>query len=129
MPGRKKSPKHGMLKGKQPPNPQPFKKGDPRTLAASKKGNDAKRAKIARFKTLREAAEALRDLPCTVKGMDKFSNGVAAVLSMYEQAATGNPKAFHELAAVLGELKEKISVEQLPTLVDDVPRAPDPSKT
>ena len=126
MPGR---PNRGMLKGKRPKNARPpFKAGEASTIEAAKKGGQARREKCARFKSLREAAEALRDLPCTVKGMDKFTNGVAAVLSMYEEAARGNPKAFHELAAVMGELEEKISVEQLPTLVDDVPRAPDPPK-
>ena len=119
----------GMLKGIRPKGAHPpFKAGDAATIEAAKKGGQAQRERCARFKSLREAAEALRDLPCTVKGMDKFTNGVAAVLAMYEGAASGDPKAFHELAAVLGELKERIEVGQLPTLVDDVPRAPDPPK-
>ena len=126
MPGR---PNKGMLKGVRPKSARPpFKAGEASTIEAAKKGGQARREKCARFRSLREAAEALRDLPCTVKGMDKFTNGVAAVLSMYEQAATGNPKAFHELAAVMGELNEQMSVESLPTLIDNVPRAPDPPR-
>ena len=129
MPGRKKSPNHGKLHGIRPKTAAPnFKKGEKRTLDAAHKGGQARKEQFARFKSLREAAVALRDIPANdQKTFPEMSNGVAAVLSMYEGAQAGNPKAFHELAAILGENVQKLEIGEMPTLVDDVPRAPDPA--
>ena len=112
---------HGIRPKTAAPN---FKKGEERTIAAAKKGGQARREQCARFRSLREAAEALRDLPAEM--WPDTSNGVAAVMAMFREAQGGNPKAFHELAALMGELTQKIEVGELPTIVDDVPRAPDP---
>ena len=124
MPGRKKSPKHGMLKGKRPAKCIPFAKGDARTLAASAKGVKVRKELCARFKSLREAAIALRDLPSRFD--PSMSNGVAAVAAMYEAAQAGNPKAATFLAQLQGEMVEKIDMKTLPVIRDDIPRAPDP---
>lgn len=116
-------PNKGAWHGKKPEKSIPFKKGDKRTIEAAKKGGAAKKAKCARFRSLREAAEALRDLPSL---NPESSNGVEAVLAMYRQAQEGNPKAFHELSLLLGEATQKVEVKDLPTLIDDIPRAETP---
>lgn len=130
MPGRKKSPNHGKLRGVRPKTAAPpFAKGEKRTLDAARKGGQAIKAKIARFKSLREAAEALRDIPAFMaKDYPDMSNGVAAVAAMYRRAQEGDPKAAAFLADLMGEMVEKVEVGALPTLVDDVPRAPDPPR-
>ena len=116
-------PNKGAWHGKKPEKSIPFKKGDKRTIEASKKGGAARKAKCARFRSLREAAEALRDLPSL---NPESSNGVEAVLAMYRQAQEGNPKAFHELSLLLGEATQKVEVNKLPTIIDDIPRAETP---
>lgn len=128
MPGRKTSPNHGKLHGIRPKTAAPnFKKGEKRTLDAAKKGGQARKEQFARFKSLREAAEALRDVQARdVKSYPNTSNGVALVMAQYEQAQMGNPKAATFLANLLGEMTQKVEVAKLPTIVDDVPRAPDP---
>ena len=119
----------GKLHGIRPKTAAPnFKKGEKRTIDAAKKGGQARKEQFARFKTMREAAEALRDIPAfDAKKFPNMTNGVAAVASMFKGAQAGNPKAFHELSLLMGELVEKVQVGELPTLVDDVPRAPDPA--
>jgi hypothetical protein len=116
-------PNKGAWHGKKPEKSIPFKKGDKRTVEAAKKGGAARKAQCARFRSLREAAEALRDLPSL---NPESSNGVEAVLAMYRQAQEGNPKAFHELSLLLGEATQKVEVKDLPTLIDDIPRAETP---
>lgn len=125
MAGRKNSPKHGMLKGKKPTGSKDFVKGEQRTYDAAHKGGQARKAQFARYKSLREAAMALRDLPS--QGDANLSNGVAAVAAMYLGAQCGDPKAFHELTALMGELVEKVDVQNLPIIRDDIPRAPGPA--
>ena len=125
MPGRKTSPNHGKLHGIRPKTAAPnFKKGEKRTLEAAHKGGQARKEQFARFKSLREAAEALRDIPS--KNWPQMSNGVAAVLGVYNSASDGEAKALKVLAELMGEMTHKIEVKDLPTIVDDVPRAPDP---
>ena len=128
MPGRKTSPNHGKLHGIRPKTAAPnFKKGEKRTHEAAVKGGQARKEQIARFKTLREAAEALRDVQARdAKKFPNTSNGVALVMSQYEEAQAGNPKAATFLANLLGEMTQKVEMTELPTIVDDVPRAPDP---
>lgn len=123
MPGQ---PNRGAWKGRKPEKSIPFKKGDPRTLAAAKKGAQAMKDKCARFKTLREAAEALRDLPAN--NWPEMSNGVAAVFGVYKAASEGDARALKVLAELQGELVEKLQVENVPILQDDIPRAEDPEK-
>ena len=55
-----------------------------------------------------------------------MSNGVAMVKAMMQASQKGNPKAFVAVANLLGEMTQKVEVAKLPTIVDDVPRAPDP---
>lgn len=127
MAGCKRSPKHGMLKGKRPAVSKPFVKGEERTMACAKKGGQARREQCARFRSLKEAAIALRDIPAQdQKTFPGMSNGVAAIVSMYEAAQAGNPKAATFLASLLGEMVEKVDVQNLPIIRDDIPRAPDP---
>jgi len=128
MAGRKTSPNHGKMRGIRPKTAAPnFKAGEKRTHDAAVKGGQARKEQIARFKTLREAAEALRDIPAfNGKEYPDMSNGVAAVAAMFKEAQDRNPKAFHELANLLGEMTQKVEVAELPTIIDDVPRAPDP---
>lgn len=121
MPGQ---PNRGMWKGRRPEKCQPFRKGEARTLAAAKKGGQAIREKCARFRTLREAAMALRDLPSDA--WPEMSNGVAAVMGLYRAASAGDARALRVLAELQGELVEKVQVKNVPTLRDDIPRAEDP---
>ena len=99
---------------------KPFRVGEARTREMSARGNAAKRAKAARFRSLREAAEALRDLPSASGG--SLSNGVAAVLAMYRAAQDGDSRAFSALANLLGESEVRVDGKNLPILRDDVPR-------
>ena len=129
MAGRKTSPNHGMWHGKRPAISKPFIKGDARTKLVSAMGVKARKEQLARFKSLREAAIALRDIPAKdQKTFPGMSNGVAAVITMYESAQAGNPKAATFLAQLMGEMVEKLDVQNLPIIRDDVPRAPDPAK-
>ena len=107
-------------------NLRPFKKGDARAKAAGHKGGKAVQAANLERRTLREWAELLRD--AQAPGKAKLTNGQKAVLAMFRAAGKGSPKAFAVLADVLGERKAALSLDvALPTLVDDVPRAPDPT--
>jgi len=123
MPGNKGK-WHGIRPKTAAPN---FKKGEKRTIDAAIKGGQARKEQFARFKTLREAAEALRDVQARdVKAFPNTSNGVALVMAQYAQAQQGDAKAASFLANLMGEMTQKLEVSELPTLVDDVPRAPDP---
>lgn len=128
MPGRKTSPNHGKLHGIRPKTAAPnFKKGEKRTIDAAHKGGQARKEQFAKYKSLREAAEALRDIPAfDAKKFPGMSNGVAMVKAMMQASQKGNPKAFVAVANLLGEMTQKVEVTELPTIVDDVPRAPDP---
>ena len=128
MPGRKTSPNHGKLRGIRPKSAAPpFAKGEKRTIDAAHKGGQARKERCARFRSLREAAEALRDIPAFMaKDYPEMSNGVAAIAAMYRRAQEGDPKAAAFLANLMGEMAQRIEVEELPTIVDDVPRAPEP---
>lgn len=119
-------PNRGIMHGKRPEKCMPFKKGEARTLAAAKKGAQAMKDRCARFKTLREAAIALKDLPSN--NWPEMSNGVAAVFGIYKAASEGDAKALRVLAELQGELVEKVKVENVPILQDDIPRAEDPPK-
>ena len=78
---------------------------------------------------MREAAEALRDIPTKhYKLYPDMSNGVATVMAMYEAAQMGDSKAATFLANLMGEMVEKVEAVNLPVLRDDIPRAPDPPK-
>lgn len=120
----------GMLKGIRPKTAAPnFKAGEKRTIEAAHKGGQARKEQIARFKSLREAAEALRDIPTKhYKLYPDMSNGVATVMAMYEAAQMGDSKAATFLANLMGEMVEKVEAVNLPVLRDDIPRAPDPPK-
>ena len=63
-------------------------------------GGIASAAVRQRAKTMREWAEALRDVPAAGDG-ETFAG--AAVLAMYKQAAGGNVSAFRALCEVMGE--------------------------
>lgn len=106
-------------------NLRPFKKGEARAKAAGRKGGKAVQAANLERRTLREWAEMLRDEQAP--GKAKLTNGQKAVLAMFKAAGKGSPKAFAVLADVLGERNAALSIGlELPTLVDDVPRATDP---
>jgi len=125
MPGR---PNRGIRKGIKPAGSRDFVKGEKRTIEAAHKGVQARKEKLARFRTLREAAEALRDVQARdAKTFPNTSNGVALVMAQYEKAQSGDPKAASFIANILGEMTQKIEVSELPTIIDDVPRAPDVS--
>lgn len=114
---------HGIRPKSAAPN---FKKGEKRTVEAAKKGGAARREKCLRYRTLKEAAEALRDVPSN--NWPEMSNGVAAVFGVYKAASEGDAKALKVLAELQGELVEKLKVENVPILQDDIPRAEDPPK-
>jgi len=116
-----------MWKGRKPAGSKDFVKGEKRTIDAAHKGGQARKEQFARFKTLREAAEALRDIPAfNAKEYPNMTNGVAVVAAMMKEAQDRNPKAATFLANLMGEMTQKVELKELPTLVDDVPRAPDP---
>lgn len=129
MPGQ---PNRGMMRGKRPAKmAPPFAKGDARTLECARKGaalgGKARAEQLARFKSLREAAEALRDVQClNPKKFPNTSNGVATIMAMYAASQAGDSKAANFLANLMGEMVEKVDVQNLPVLRDDIPRAPDP---
>jgi len=120
MAGRKN---RGKMKGIRPKTAHPnFKKGDPETIAAAKKSGEANRRKWARIRTLRAAAEAIRNMPLLDKhGKDTgFTEGVAATVAMYKAAQAGDSKAYKVLAELMGEMETTLTVKELPKLVDDV---------
>lgn len=118
-------------KGVRPATAHPnFKKGDPKTIECSRKAVAAHKAQCARFRSLREAAIALRDIPSKhTKAYPDMTNGVAAVMAMYDAAQAGDAKAMKVLAELMGEMVQKVDVQNLPVLRDDIPRAPDPAKS
>lgn len=111
-------------KGEKPPMSRDFAKGDPRTVEAGRKGGRATAEKVARFRSLREAALALRDLRSASD--PELSNGAAVIDAMYRTAASGDSRCAAFLASLMGEMVEKVDVQNLPVIRDDVPRAPDP---
>lgn len=116
-------PNRGMMKGVRPKNSAPpFKKGDARAREAALKSHAVRREKFARFKSLREAALALRDIPAqNAKDWPNMSNGVAAIAAMYAAAQRGDARAAHFLAQLQGEMVEKVEAKNVPVLVDDIP--------
>jgi len=125
MPGQ---PNRGKLRGKRPENAHPpFRKGDPETIALARKAHAKRLENIARFKSLRDAAEALRDIPSSE--WPNMSNGVAAVMGVYKAASDGDAKSLNVLAQLMGEMVEKVDVQNLPIIRDDIPRMPDPQKS
>lgn len=122
MPGRSKSPNHGKLRGIRPKTAAPnFRAGEKRTHDAAVRGGQARKEQFARFRSLREAAEALRDIPAFMqKAWPEMSNGVAAVAAMYREAQGGNPRAAAFLADLMGEMAQRVEVAEVPHLVDDV---------
>lgn len=116
--------KGGKGRGVKPPMSRDFAKGDPRTVEAGRKGGRATAEKVARFRSLREAALALRDLRSAAD--PALSNGAAVIDAMYRTAASGDSRCAAFLASLMGEMVEKVDVQNLPVIRDDVPRAPDP---
>lgn len=114
----------GRRRGGKPPMSRDFAAGDPRTAEAARRGGIARAEKIARFRSLREAALALRD--ARSEADPAVSNGVAAVLAMYRAASEGDSRCAAFLASLMGEMVERVDVQNLPVIRDDVPRAPDP---
>lgn len=98
-----------------------FRAGDPKTIAASRKGAEATRKRWAQIKELQRAAIALRDMPCPDK--PSVSNGVALVAAMYKKAIKGDTQAANFLANLMGEFSKKIDVKNIPILRDDIPRS------
>ena len=127
MAGRKNN---GMLKGVRPKTAAPnFKTGEKRTIDAAHKGGQARKGQLASFKSLREAAEALRDVRSRdVKRFPDMSNGVATIMAMYDAAQSGDARAANFLANLMGEMVEKVESVNLPVLRDDIPRAKDPPR-
>lgn len=113
----------GMLKGVRPPKARAnFEKGAADTKAAARKGAAATKAKWARIRTLREAAEAIRGMEALdLKGKPLgMPEGVAATMAMFEAAKGGDSKAYKVLAELMGEMETQVTVKELPRLVDDV---------
>lgn len=106
----------------RPPNAAPpFQKGEERTREAGRKGAQARKEKLALFKSLRDAALALKDIPAKGRGFSQMSNGVATIMAMYEASQRGDAKAANFLAKLMGEMVERVETTNTPVLVDDVP--------
>jgi len=109
-------------------NLTPFVKGSDKARECGRKGGRASKAANLQRRSLREWCEELLHTAAPGKGTP-MTNGQKMVLSMMKAAQKGNPKAFVAVAEVLGERKGALAIGlELPTLVDDVPRAPDPVK-
>ncbi len=106
----------------RPPNAAPpFQKGEERTRAAGRKGAQARKEKLALFKSLRDAALALKDIPAKGRGFSQMSNGVATIAAMYEASQRGDAKAANFLAKLMGEMVERVETTNTPILLDDIP--------
>ena len=106
----------------RPPNAAPpFQKGEERARAAGRKGAQARKEKLALFKSLRDAALALKDIPAKGRGFSQMSNGVATIAAMYEASQRGDAKAANFLAKLMGEMVERVETTNTPILLDDIP--------
>ncbi len=113
----------GKMKGIRPKTARPnFKKGEEAARAAGRKGGEGQRRRWARIRTLRAAAEAIRNMPLLDKhGKDTgFTEGVAATIAMYKAAQAGDSKAYKVLAELMGEMEQTLTLKEIPHLVDDV---------
>jgi len=109
-------------------NLRPFRKGDGRASEAGRKGGKARATVVAERKTFREYAEAMRDVVAAKRGKYAgLSHGARVVAKLYDAAERGNVKAAKAIFELTGEMAKRIEVAQLPTIIDDVPRAPDPA--
>ena len=106
-------------------NLRPFKPGEKRTRDAAAKGGRAAKAANLEKKTLREWCESL--MHAKAPGKVPMTNGQKMVLAQMRAAQKGNAKAFVAVAEILGERKAALSIGlDLPTIIDDIPRSPDP---
>ena len=89
--------------------PHRFKAGEGRAAESGRRGGLASAEAKRERRTLREVAEAFRDLPPpkwarTVAGVACDTYGAAAVAGMFAEAAKGNPTAYRAIIETLGEI-------------------------
>ena len=96
----------------------PFAPGEEYTREMARKGAAASK-RIRRIKkSMREWALIFRDLPS--KADPKMSMAAEVILKMYNAAINGDVKAANFLAELQGEMEERVSIKELPKLIDDI---------
>lgn len=106
-----------------------FKQGEARAAEAGRLGGIASGAAKRERRTLREIAEAMRDITPPeqarqIGGVNCFTYGEAAVAAMYAEAAAGNVKAFRALVETLGEIQTAPQMDIVaPLILGTIPQA------
>ena len=106
--------------------PHRFTAGDGRAVESGRRGGLASAEAKRERRTLREVAEAFRDLPPpkwarTVAGMDCDTYGAAAVAGMFAEAARGNPTAYRAIVETLGEIDTAPRIVSSPLILGMIP--------
>lgn len=99
------------------PRHPPFKAGEEAREMGRRAG--IKSGKVRRLKrSMREWALAFRDV--ADKDNPSLPMGGAVILRMYHAALKGDVKAAQFLAEIQGEMEERISVKEIPKMIDDI---------
>lgn len=104
--------------------PFKFKKGEERARAAGRKGALAKHKIDLQKKTFREWLAAMMDE--RAPGKQPMTHAQRVIVKLLKAAEAGSVKAAVALFNLSGEMVQKVDVQNLPIIRDDIPRAPDP---